>query len=59
MPNLGPTELFLILIVVIILFGPGRIGRLGKELGTGIREFRRGMSEGNEKDKEEEAQTVE
>lgn len=43
MPNLGPLELFLILLVVLVLFGAGRVARLGGELGTAIREFRKGV----------------
>lgn len=43
MPNLGPTELIIILIIVVLLFGVGRLGRLGGELGKGITEFRKGL----------------
>ncbi|MFQ5942710.1 MAG: twin-arginine translocase TatA/TatE family subunit [Anaerolineales bacterium] len=45
MPNFGPTELIIILIIAVLLFGVGRLGRLGGELGRGIREFRRGIQE--------------
>ncbi len=45
--NLGPTELILILVIVIILFGVGRIGRIAGELGSGIRAFKEGL-EGKE-----------
>ena len=45
MPNFGPTELIIILIIAVLLFGVGRLGRLGGELGKGIREFRRGIQE--------------
>jgi sec-independent protein translocase protein TatA len=41
--QLGAPELLLILAVVVILFGVGRIGKIGKELGTGMREFRKGL----------------
>ncbi len=41
--SLGVPELLLILAVVVILFGVGRIGKIGKELGSGIREFRKGL----------------
>ena len=41
--QLGAPELLLILAVVVILFGVGRIGKIGKELGTGMREFRKGI----------------
>lgn len=43
--NLGPTELIIILLIVVLLFGVGRLGRIGGELGKGIREFRRGLQE--------------
>ncbi|CAG1013476.1 MAG: twin-arginine translocase TatA/TatE family subunit [Anaerolinea sp.] len=47
--NLGPTELIIILVIVIVLFGGGRIARLGGELGSAIREFRKGISDGEKK----------
>ena len=43
MLRLGPTELILILAIVVVLFGVGRIGKIGKELGSGMREFRKGI----------------
>lgn len=42
--NLGPTELIIILVIVLVLFGVGRLSRIGGELGKGIREFRQGLS---------------
>ena len=51
MPNLGPTELIIILIIVVLLFGVGRLGRLGGELGKGITEFRKGL-QSDEADKD-------
>ena len=44
MPNLGGLELIVILVIVLLIFGVGRIARVGRELGTGIREFRKGVS---------------
>ena len=41
-------ELLVILGIIILLFGVGRIGRVGKELGTAISEFRKGLNEGKE-----------
>ncbi len=41
--DLGPPELLIILGLVILMFGVGRIGQLGGELGRAIREFRRGL----------------
>lgn len=47
--NLGPTELIIILIIVILLFGVGRIGKIAGELGSGIRSFREGLKSEDEK----------
>jgi len=47
--QLGVPELLLILAVVLILFGVGRVSKIGRELGTGIREFREGL-EGSEQE---------
>lgn len=44
----GP-ELIVILVIVLLVFGVGRISRIGKELGSGIRAFREGLK-GSEKD---------
>ena len=44
------TEWIVILLIVIILFGPGRIGKIAGELGKGIRSFKDGLSEGKQDD---------
>jgi sec-independent protein translocase protein TatA len=50
----GPTELLLILLIVIILFGARKLGDLGKSLGEGIRNFKKSVNTKDEpKDKEE------
>lgn len=41
--HLGRTELIIVLVIVVLLFGVGRIGKIGSELGRGIREFRRSL----------------
>ncbi len=41
--KLGTTELIIILVIVILLFGPGRIGKIAGELGRGIKNFRDGL----------------
>ncbi len=46
MAGLGAPELIIILVIVILLFGVGRIGKIAAELGQGIREFRKGLSGG-------------
>jgi len=43
MPTLGPMELMLILLIVVILFGSSRLAGIGKGLGEGIRNFKQGM----------------
>jgi sec-independent protein translocase protein TatA len=48
--NLGPTELIIILVIVVLLFGVGRLSRIGGELGRGIREFRSGLKSEDEED---------
>lgn len=46
--NFGPTELIIILVIIILLFGVGRIGKVAKELGGGIRAFREGLKDPEE-----------
>lgn len=53
--SLGTTELIIILVIVLLIFGVGRVSRIGSELGQGIREFRKGLTEGTEDDKEDKA----
>ncbi len=40
----GIWELVILLIIVLLVFGVGRLGQLGKDLGEGIREFRKGIA---------------
>jgi len=47
--NLGGSEWIIILVIVVLLFGPGRIGKLSGELGKSIKAFRDGLS-GESKD---------
>lgn len=44
-PTFGPMELVLILVIVLVLFGASRIGDLGKGLGEGIRNFKKGLAD--------------
>lgn len=57
----GGWEWIVILVVVVLVFGVGRISKIGSELGQGIRNFREGVHEGmeDEKDKPETVETVE
>jgi sec-independent protein translocase protein TatA len=49
MPRLGPTELIIILVIIVVLFGVGRISKIAGELGSGIRAFKEGLQGDKEK----------
>jgi TatA/E family protein of Tat protein translocase len=51
--NLGVPELILILVIAILIFGPGRIGKIGSELGKGIRGFKEGVASDDDETEEE------
>jgi sec-independent protein translocase protein TatA len=53
MPQLGPTELIIILVIVILLFGVGRISKIAGEMGKGIRAFRQGLNMNSTSDGED------
>jgi len=58
--HLGTTELIIILVIIILLFGVGRIGKIAGELGKGVCSFRSGIT-GKEEEgvkQEEEAKTT-
>src|SRR4051812_17460580 len=40
MPSIGPLELAIILVILLVVFGPKRLPGLGRQLGTGMREFK-------------------
>jgi sec-independent protein translocase protein TatA len=44
MPNIGPLELAIVLIIALIVFGPKKLPELGRSVGRGIREFRSSVS---------------
>jgi sec-independent protein translocase protein TatA len=45
MPNIGPVELIIILVIALIVIGPGRLPDVGAALGKSIREFRKASTE--------------
>ncbi len=45
MPNLGPTELIIILVIVILVFGVGKLSDAGAALGKGVKEFKKATKE--------------
>jgi sec-independent protein translocase protein TatA len=44
MPNIGPTEIILLLLVALLLFGAKRLPEIGRSLGSGMREFKDSVS---------------
>ena len=43
MPNVGPTELAIVLGIALLIFGPKKLPELGRGLGSGLREFKEGV----------------
>jgi len=58
MPQFGPVELAIILVIVILLFGVGRIGKIAGELGSGVRAFREGIKTDDEKQAKDKTETA-
>ena|SRR5215210_2952164 len=50
MPSIGPLELGIILLIILIVFGPKRLPGLGRQLGTGMREFKDSITGGKDRD---------
>ncbi|NPV26506.1 MAG: twin-arginine translocase TatA/TatE family subunit [Firmicutes bacterium] len=45
MPSVGPWELILILVIALIIFGPGKLPEVGRSLGKSINEFKRASAD--------------
>lgn len=52
--NIGPMELFIILVIVLVVFGAKRVPEIGASIGKGIREFKRNISDMDRQIKEPE-----
>ncbi len=50
MGSLGTPELLLVLVIVLLLFGVGRVSKLGGELGEAVASFRQGVKKAEEED---------
>ena len=50
MGNIGPGELVIIALIALLLFGAGRIADIGKGLGQGIKNFKKGLKDSDEVD---------
>ena len=57
MPNIGPLEIVVILIIALLVLGPKKLPDVGRSVGKGLREFRSamsGMSLGGDEDEDDE-----
>lgn len=54
MPSLGPGELVIIFLIVLLLFGASQIPKVAKGLGQGLKEFKNAVRELQEEDKPKE-----
>ena len=50
MPNIGPLELIIVLVIILVIFGPKRLPGLGKQLGDGIRDFKQAVTSKHDAD---------
>jgi sec-independent protein translocase protein TatA len=50
MPNVGPMELVVVLVIALLVFGPKRLPDLGRSLGSGMREFRSSLTGSDRED---------
>jgi sec-independent protein translocase protein TatA len=52
LPNVGPLEIAVVLIIALIVFGPKRLPELGRSAGKGMREFKNSIAGDNDDDAE-------
>jgi sec-independent protein translocase protein TatA len=57
MPNIGPLEIVVILIIALVVFGPKRLPELGRSMGRGIREFKNSLT--SDKDDDDDVRELE
>jgi len=50
MPNIGPLELIIVLVVVLLLFGSTKLPKLARSIGEASQEFKKGVSDGGKDD---------
>ncbi len=55
MPDIGPAELIIILVVVVLIFGGTRLAEVGGSLGKGVREFRKNIKDDDDSSEEQAA----
>ena len=47
MPNIGPMELVIVLVIALVVLGPKKLPEAGRSLGTGLREFKNSLKAGD------------
>lgn len=52
MPNVGPMELIVILVIALIVLGPKKLPEVGRSIGRGMREFKDSLSSDSRQDEE-------
>ncbi len=52
MPNIGPMEIAIVLIIALVIFGPSKLPELGKSAGKGFREFKDSITGDHDDDRE-------
>ena len=57
--SIGPTEILLILLIIVIIFGAKRLPELGRAMGEGIKNFKRSLSSKEEKKETEKTEEKE
>jgi sec-independent protein translocase protein TatA len=54
MPNVGPMELVIVLVIALIVLGPKRLPEVGRSVGRGMREFKESLSGENDREDDDE-----
>ena len=58
MPNVGPLELIIILVIALVVLGPKKLPEVGRSLGQGMREFKDSLTNDRGDDDEDEQQRL-
>jgi sec-independent protein translocase protein TatA len=58
MPNVGPMELILVLVVALLVLGPKKLPEVGRSVGKGMREFKESLSGDHDDDEKTEAEKI-
>lgn len=58
LPNIGIPELVLILVLALIIFGPGKLPEVGRSLGKSIKEFKNSVTNNEDEEQKDEDEEV-